>query len=100
MMPAAVQSAAPMVPPAPLTPQQELARKAAEEFEAVFMGQAMQSLFAGIETDGAFGGGHSEQVFRSVLIGEYARSAAKAGGVGLAESVYREILKHQEAIQP
>jgi Rod binding domain-containing protein len=76
------------------TPAQ--ARKAAEEFEAFFISQTVDTMFAGIKTDGPFGGGHAEEAFRSMLSQEYGKSMAKAGGMGIADQVYREILKTQE----
>ena len=72
------------------------ARKAAEEFEAFFLAQFVDRMFADLPTDGMFGGGHAEKVFRSVLAQEYGKVMARAGGFGMADSVYREILKHQE----
>lgn len=72
------------------------ARRAAEEFEAFFLSQTVDAMFAGVETDGPFGGGHAEQMFRSLLSQEYGKSMARGGGVGIADQVYREILKTQE----
>jgi Rod binding domain-containing protein len=72
------------------------ARKAAEEFEAFFLSQFVERMFQDIPTDGMFGGGHGEKVFRSLLSQEYGKAMARNGGVGIADSVYREILKHQE----
>ena len=77
------------------TPEQ--ARAAAEEYESVFIGQMLQHMFAGIETDGPFGGGHAEKIYRSMMSQEYARSLAQDGGVGIADHVLSEILKAQEA---
>ena len=54
-------------------------------------------MFAGVKTDGPFGGGQGEKVFRSMLVQEYGKAAAKAGGFGLADEVQREILSLQEA---
>lgn len=76
------------------------ARKAAQEFEAFFLAQTLESMFAGIKADGEFDGGHAEQIFRSVLAQEYGRDMAKTGGIGIADQVYREILKAQEAKTP
>ncbi len=72
------------------------ARKAAEEFEAFFLAQFIDRMFEDLPTDGMFGGGHGEKVFRSLLSQEYGRVMARTGGVGIADSVYREILKQQE----
>ena len=72
------------------------ARKAAEEFEQTFLTTMLESMFQGVETSPPFGGGHAEQQFRSVLLGEYAKDIAKSGGIGIADAVYREILAIQE----
>ncbi|MBE7637634.1 chemotactic signal-response protein chel [Sneathiella sp. P13V-1] len=80
------------------TKQNDLqARKTAEEFEAFFLSQVLNSMSAGIETDATFGGGESEKIFRSMLNDEYAKSMSRSGGgVGIADAVYREILALQE----
>ncbi len=72
------------------------ARKAAEEFEAFFLAQFIDRMFADLPTDGKFGGGRGEKLFRSLLSQEYGKAMASNGGVGIADSVYREILKSQE----
>jgi flagellar protein FlgJ len=73
------------------------AQKAAQDFEAFFLAQAMDSMFAGIESDKLFGAGNGENVYRSLLSQEYAKVAAKTGGVGIADAVQREIIRLQEA---
>ena len=73
----------------------EKAREAAKDFEAVFIAQMMAPMFEGISADGPFGGGQGELAFRSLLIQEYGKAIADKGGIGVADSVYREILKLQ-----
>ena len=72
-------------------------RKAAEDFEAFFLTQSMESMFAGLGADKMFGGGSGEQIFRSLLIQEYGKATAHAGGVGIADAVQREMIRMQEA---
>ncbi len=72
------------------------AREVAEEFESVFLTTMIQGMFEGIKTDGPFGGGHGEQIYRSMLNEQYAEAIASRGGIGLADSIYREILSMQE----
>ena len=76
------------------TPEQ--ARKVAEEYEGVFLSQMMKPMFEGIETDGVFGGGQAEKMFRSLQIDEYGKSLARSGGVGIADEVMRQMLQAQE----
>ncbi len=78
----------------PQTPDK--ARAAAEEFEAFFLSQFLNSMSAGVETDGMFGGGESEKIFQSMMNDEYAKSMSRQGGVGIADAVYREMLALQE----
>lgn len=72
------------------------ARETAEQFESFFLAQVMQSMFHGLKTDGPFGGGHGEQVFRSILIDEFGKTMSTGGGIGIADAVYRELIKLQE----
>lgn len=74
-------------------------REAAEKFEAVFVNTMLESMFAGIETDGLFGGGHGEKVYRSMLNEQYANQIAKSGGIGIADQLYAEMIKFQEHYQ-
>ena len=85
------------------TPQQTTAdlakrtqiRDTAEKFETQFLSQMLQNMFAGVETDGPFGGGFGEEMFRSLMTEAMAKQMTKAGGVGVADTVQREILKMQ-----
>ena len=73
------------------------ARQAAGEFEQFFLAQMLEHMFSGVPTDGAFGGGHAEGIYRSLLNTEYAKVISQGGGIGIADAVYREILMLQES---
>ena len=73
------------------------AREVAEQFETVFVNTMIQGMFEGIKSDGPFGGGHGEEIYRSMLNEQYAEAITARGGIGLADSIYREILSLQEA---
>ena len=73
------------------------AKAASQDFEAVFLNSMFQQMFTGVNGDGPFGGNGATGVWRSFLTDQYAKSFAKAGGVGLAHQVYRSLLAHQEA---
>ncbi len=81
------------------TSSPEKAKAAAESFEAFFIGQYLEHMFAGIRTDGMFGGGQGENVFRSMMMQEYGKTIAARGGLGIADSVYKSILQMQEREQ-
>jgi flagellar protein FlgJ len=73
------------------------ARTQATDFEAVFLHSMFSEMFTGIDGEGPFGGSGGAGVWRSFLSDEYAKSFAKAGGIGLADHVYRALLAQQEA---
>jgi flagellar protein FlgJ len=75
-----------------------VAKKAAQDFESVFISQMLGQMFSGISTDGPFGGGEGEAMFRSLMLDEYGKQMAAQGGIGLADSVTKMLLKHQEAV--
>lgn len=76
------------------------AKKAGTDFEAMFLGQMLNHMTAGLKTDKTFGGGHGETTFRSFLNEEYARQMVKSGSVGIADAITRELLRQQEARRP
>lgn len=77
----------------------EAARAAAEEFEAVFLNNMLQNMFKGLENGGAMDSGTGSDAWQSMLVDEYARTISAAGGVGIADSVERELLALQEGAQ-
>lgn len=75
------------------------ANKAAQQFEGVFVSEFLGSMFEGISTDGPFGGGQGEEMFRSLMLDEYGKQFAARGGFGLAPAIARQLLLHQEVKQ-
>ena len=73
------------------------ARKVATDFESMFLSQMIGHMSEGVKVDKTFGGGHGEEMFKPMLNDEYAKAIAKSGGVGIADSVYRELMRGQEA---
>lgn len=71
-------------------------RQAAEDFEAMFISQMLAPVFAELGQDELFGGGPGTQVYRSMMVQEYGKAIARSGGLGIAASVEREMLKLQE----
>lgn len=87
-----------VAPPAPRAPETRDPRawETARDFETQFVSVLLQPMFEGTGEDSAFGGGPGEGMFRSLLVEQYGREMTKSGGIGLADAVYREILKMQE----
>jgi Rod binding domain-containing protein len=72
------------------------ARQAAQAFEAQALGVLLQPMFEGLGTKGPFGGGAAEAQWRPMLVEAIARDLSRAGGLGLAPPVLREMLRLQE----
>lgn len=71
-------------------------RDVAQDFESIFIFQMLDTMYAGLATDGPFGGGPGEKMFRSLMHEEIAKSISARGGFGIGEAVYRELLQLQE----
>lgn len=67
----------------------------AKTFESSFMSVMMQQMFEGVKTSEPFGGGNGEEMFKSVLTDAMSKEVTKAGGIGLASTIQREMLKMQ-----
>lgn len=71
-------------------------KETAEEFESVFLAEMLRPMFSNIEAAAPFGGGAGEKIYRDMQVDEYGKAIAKAGGIGLADSIMREMIKMQE----
>ena len=70
-------------------------KETAKKFEASFLSIMMQQMFEGVETSAPFGGGPGETMFKSFMTEAMAKKMADRGGIGIANSVGREMLKLQ-----
>lgn len=77
---------------------EEQAKKAAEQFESFFLGQMLEYMNSDIDGQGMFGGGHAEDVWRSMLNQEYGKEIAKSSSLGVADAVMRSMLQAQGEI--
>ncbi len=68
-------------------------REAALDFEAVFLAQMLKGMTQGLEGEGPLGG---DGPFADMLLDAYARLISRAGGVGIADAVVREMVRAQE----
>jgi peptidoglycan hydrolase FlgJ len=79
-----------------VSPQQQTKAKAtATDFEAMFLNSMFSQMTAGLKGEGPFGDTPSTGVWRSMLTEQYSRQFAKAGGVGIANEVYRTLILTQ-----
>lgn len=87
-----IPSSAPVAAPA-ASPRDAALMEAAQNLETVFLAEMLQSAGLGKPSEN-FGGGAGEDQFGSFLIQEQAKHIVKAGGIGLAQSLF-DALKEQ-----
>lgn len=85
-------------PTASLPPQQvQKIQKAAEDFEAMAIGQLLAPIFETVDhSKTMFGGGDGEAAWRPMMISALAKQMAAHGGIGLARPVMQQLLQIQE----
>ncbi len=75
----------------------EKTRAAVQDFEAFFISQMFEQMYATVPVNDTFGGGNAEKIFRSMMIDEYGKMTAKSGGIGLTDQMMAQILRQQES---
>lgn len=82
----------------PENQDQKKLKKAAQEFEAIFVQQMLDAMDKTVDRKDSFlNGGSSEEYFRSMLNEEISKSMTTrqgGSGFGLAESIYRQMSKN------
>jgi flagellar protein FlgJ len=88
-------AAAPLQRPAPASPS--ATADVPREFEAQVLGALLLPMFETLGAPGAFGGGPGEAQWRPMLVAEFGKAIARAGGLGLADAVIAAVRGTQEA---
>lgn len=70
-------------------------KSVAQEFEGVMLNELLAPMFEGLSTDGLGGGGQGEEMFRPMLVDQYAKGMAAHGGIGVADAVLKELVHMQ-----
>lgn len=80
--------------------QRQQAKKVSQDFEALVVGMMLKSMRETVGKDKLTGGGHGEEVYRSLLDQEYATAAVKrGGGLGLARMIEKDIIRQESRRQ-
>ncbi|MGQ0564908.1 MAG: rod-binding protein [Gemmobacter sp.] len=95
MIPDSLPLAAPPVSLAAPSGAEAALRARAEEFEAAFLAQMLGHAGLGSMSE-EFGGGIGEEQFASFLRQEQAAAMVMAGGIGLAESIFRALAERAD----
>ena len=70
--------------------------RVARRFEAQALSALMKPVFGEVRK-GLLSGGAAEEQWRPMLVEQHARAWSDRGGVGIADAVYRELLRAQAA---
>ncbi|MGH1354997.1 MAG: rod-binding protein [Thalassovita sp.] len=80
-----------------ITPQRTRAlREAAQKIEASFLSEMLKAAGVGKASE-SFGGGIGEEQFASFLRDAQAEQMVRAGGIGLAESLFQALKEKDDA---
>lgn len=75
--------------------------KAAQDFEAMAIGQLLQPMFQTVDlSESEFGGGAGEKAWEPMLVQEFAKDMAAHGGIGLAKPVYEAMMRMNKGSNP
>ena len=93
LVPPALAAVSASLPPAAAAK----AWKAAEGFAAMAIGELFEPMFATVDLSGTrFGGGAGERAWQPILVQAIGREVASEGGLGIAATVFRELVRQQE----
>ena len=67
-------------------------RKSAEDFEAIFLEIVLKSMRESVQKSGLVDGGNAEDIYRSMLDSEYAKTLAAQRNTGLSASIESQLL--------
>jgi peptidoglycan hydrolase FlgJ len=70
----------------------------AKNFEATFINSMFAEMTNGLKGEGPFGSTVGTGIWRSMLTEQYSQSFAQAGGVGIANQVYRSLILKQATL--
>jgi Rod binding domain-containing protein len=80
-----------------LTPQQQKTEKTAKDFESMFLENMLSQAFPQEAGEGPLGeNGTGGQVYRGMMVNELAKQVSKSGGIGISDTVYRQMIEMQE----
>ncbi len=76
-------------------PMKAKALTQAQNFEGMFINSMFSQMTNGLKGEGPFGSTTGTGIWRSMQIEQYSKSFAQAGGVGIANEVYRTLVMQQ-----
>ena len=74
-------------------------RQTCQDMEAVFLNLMMAEMRKSVPKNPLLGESNADDIMKSMLDTETTKSMAKAGGIGLADMLYRQLSREQKAVQ-
>jgi flagellar protein FlgJ len=71
-------------------------KKAAQNFEAIFINMLVKSMWKTIPESGLFEKNSATNIYEGIIQSALSEDIAKNGGLGMAEMLYRQIGKEQK----
>lgn len=78
-------------PPPPTTPQQKKLMGACQDFESVMLAMVFKQMGTASTSDDPLSKGAGADTWRDMLTEERAKAMSRSGGIGLADSIYRQL---------
>ena len=93
-----ISAAAQLSSPTHTLPRDKKAWKTAQDFESVYMSTMIGQMMSGLSGDGPLAAeGAGGDAWRGMLTEEMAKTISFSGGVGVAKSIYSELIRLQES---
>ncbi len=71
--------------------------KASQDYEAMVLQTMFAQMTSGLTGEGPLGAeGDGGEIWRGMLVDQYAHKVGESGGLGIADHVYRELIRLQE----
>ncbi|MDI6600994.1 MAG: rod-binding protein [Thermoanaerobacteraceae bacterium] len=70
----------------------ELLKKACQDFESILVSMVLKNMRATVPKDSLYGNSIGIDIFTSMLDDEYAKEISQSGGFGLADMLYKSFL--------
>ena len=74
--------------------------EAAKDFESYFLQMMLKEMRKTVPRDGLFPKSRAEEIFEGMLDEEFAKGAASAGGIGIAQMIYDQMIRTQGTMLP
>lgn len=82
--------------PAPTNPL----RQKAQELEGLFLNTLVSQMISSTNSRGMFGGGYAEETWKSMQAEQISNQISQAGGIGLADTIMKNLITLQGASTP